>query len=255
MFRMPGNGESTPEPVERPDLLRRLGREGSQQRRTSIEKRAPVARMLHNNGRLVQLFQDSFRRKQLKFDFRLFAPSHSNSSRARIVHDWLPRVQRYLPRKRRVKLGEDGLGALGEIRTPLLTYSRIGSFSLQFGPRDKSRAGGRDALDLLDALRQDSKVSGTKCHLCLGPLTIHFSITIAKGPPVGGPLFAGNRYRVATRKIPTFVLRIPLSSSEKTPKGRFEHRWFAEQPLQQGRRRAGHSNPVLVQLDQRAISI
>jgi len=70
----------------------------------------------------------------------------------------------------------------------------------------------------------------------------------------GGPLFAGNRHRVATRKIPTFVLRMHVSSSEKAPKGKFEHRWFAEQPSQQARRRAGHSNPVPV-LPQRPISI
>jgi hypothetical protein len=44
---------------------------------------------------------------------------------------------------------------------------------------------------------------------------------------VGGPLFAGNRHRVATRKIPTFVLRMHVSSSEKAPEGKFEHRWFA----------------------------
>ena len=53
----------------------------------------------------------------------------------------------------------------------------------------------------------------------------------------GGPLFAGNRHRVATREIPTFVLRMHVSSSEKAPKGKFEHRWFAEQPSQQARRR------------------
>ena len=70
----------------------------------------------------------------------------------------------------------------------------------------------------------------------------------------GGPLFAGNRHRVATRKIPTFVLRMHVSSSEKAPRGKFEHRWFAEQPSQQERRRAGHSNPVPL-LPQRPISI
>jgi hypothetical protein len=57
-----------------------------------------------------------------------------------------------------------------------------------------------------------------------------------------------------TRKNPTFVLRMHVSSSEKAPKGKFEHRWFAEQPSQQERRRAGHSNPVPV-LPQRPISI
>jgi hypothetical protein len=79
-------------------------------------------------------------------------------------------------------------------------------------------------------------------------------------------LFAGNRRRVATRKIPTFVLRTRVSSSEKAPTGKFEHRWFGEQPSQQERRQAGHSTspmsqaevkryPVPVQLPQRAISI
>jgi hypothetical protein len=45
-------------------------------------------------------------------------------------------------------------------------------------------------------------------------------------------LFAGNRRRAATRKISTFVLRTRVSSSEKPPKGKFEHRWFGEQPSQ-----------------------
>jgi hypothetical protein len=79
-------------------------------------------------------------------------------------------------------------------------------------------------------------------------------------------LFAGTRRRVATRKMPTFVLRTRVSSSEKAPRGKFEHRWFGEQPSQQERRQAGHSTspmsqaevklyPVPVQLPQRAISI
>jgi hypothetical protein len=38
-----------------------------------------------------------------------------------------------------VKGGEGGRGALGEIRTSLLKHSGIKRFSLQFGPRDKSR--------------------------------------------------------------------------------------------------------------------
>ena len=54
--------------------------------------------------------------------------------------------------------------------------------------------------------------------------------------------------------MPTFVLSMHVGSSEKAPKGKFERRWFAEQPSQQERRRAGHSNPVPV-LPQRAISI
>ncbi len=60
-------------------------------------KRAPVARMLHNNGHLAQFFEGSFRCKQLKLDFRLFTRSHGNCG-AGILHDWLPRVQRYLHR-------------------------------------------------------------------------------------------------------------------------------------------------------------
>ena len=57
-------------------------------------KRAPVARMLHDDGRLAQFFEGPMRRKQLKFDFRLFTRSHGCP--AGITHDWLPRVQRYL---------------------------------------------------------------------------------------------------------------------------------------------------------------
>jgi hypothetical protein len=97
-------------------------------------------------------------------------------------------------------------------------------------------------------------------------LSDRISTIIAKGRQVDGPLFAGNRRRVATRKMPTFVLRTRVSSSEKAPKGKFEHRWFGEQPSQQERRQAGHSTspmsqaevklyPVPVQLPQRAISI
>ena len=58
-------------------------------------KRAPVARMLHDDGHLAQLFEGSLRRKQLEFDFCLFTRSHGNSG-AGIAHDWLPHVQRYL---------------------------------------------------------------------------------------------------------------------------------------------------------------
>ena len=58
-------------------------------------KRAAVARVLHDDRHLAQSFEGSLRRKQLKFDFRLFARLHGNS-RAGIVHDRLPRVQRYL---------------------------------------------------------------------------------------------------------------------------------------------------------------
>ena len=64
--------------------------------------------------------------------------------------------------------------------------------------------------------------------------------------PAGGPLFAGNRHRAAIRKIPAFVLSMHVGSSEKAPKRKFAHWWFAEQPSQQERRRADHSNPVPV---------
>ncbi len=51
--------------------------------------------MLQDDGHLAQFFEGSLRRKELKFDFRLLTGTHSNGD-AGIVHDWLPRVQRYL---------------------------------------------------------------------------------------------------------------------------------------------------------------
>jgi hypothetical protein len=51
--------------------------------------------LLHDNRRLAQFFEDALRRQQLELDFRLFARSHGNGG-ARVTHDWLPRVQRYL---------------------------------------------------------------------------------------------------------------------------------------------------------------
>ncbi|MDB5513564.1 MAG: hypothetical protein JWQ17_322 [Tardiphaga sp.] len=59
-------------------------------------KRAPVARMLQNDRQLSQFFEGSLRCKQFKFDFRLLSRAHDGG--ARIGHDWLPRVQRYLHR-------------------------------------------------------------------------------------------------------------------------------------------------------------
>jgi hypothetical protein len=54
---------------------------------------AAIARMLHDDGDLAQFFEDSLRRQQLKFDFRLFTRSYSNCCASRIGHDWLLGVQ------------------------------------------------------------------------------------------------------------------------------------------------------------------
>ena len=42
-------------------------------------KRAPVARMLHDDGHLAQSSKRSFRRKQLELDFRLLTRPHGDS--------------------------------------------------------------------------------------------------------------------------------------------------------------------------------
>lgn len=52
-----------------------------------------------------------------------------------------------------------GVGALGEIRTSLLKHSGIRRFSLQFGPRDKSR-GRRSGAFKFKVLRRDSRATG-----------------------------------------------------------------------------------------------
>jgi len=45
-----------------------------------------------------------------------------------------------------------------------------------------------------------------------------------------------------------------VSSSEKAPRGKFEHRWFGEQPSQQERRQAGHSTSPMSQAGSEALS-
>ncbi len=56
------------------------------------------------------------------------------------------------------------LGALGEIRTSLLRHSDIKRFSLQFGPRDKSRGRAEWCL-WANIFRQDSRATYHKCRI------------------------------------------------------------------------------------------
>ena len=47
-------------------------------RRFQPVKRAPIARVLHDDGNLAQFFESSLRREQLKFEFSLFTGAHRN---------------------------------------------------------------------------------------------------------------------------------------------------------------------------------
>ena len=129
----------------------------------------------------------------------------------------------------------------------MLTYSSIGSFLLKFGPRDKSRGRAEGCLWIcLGVLRPNPRATGQIEIPSPQPTKRLAFNQNCKVRPAGGPLFAGNRHRAAIRKIPTFVLSMHVGSSEKAPKRKFEHWWFAEQPSQQERRRADHSNLVPV---------
>jgi hypothetical protein len=60
-----------------------------------------------------------------------------------------------------------GNGALGEIRTPILTYSRIWSFGLQSGERDKSRGRAEGCPWIYLVLRQNPRATGqSESHPC-----------------------------------------------------------------------------------------
>ena len=66
-------------------------------------KRAPVARVLHDDRHVAQVFEGSLRRKQLEFDFRLRTRLHGNSG-AGIVYDRLPQRSSISPLRSRMNV-------------------------------------------------------------------------------------------------------------------------------------------------------
>ena len=99
--------------------------------------------------------------------------------------------------------------------------------------------GGGVPLDLLGCVAPQSKSNRANRIPSQQPTKRLAFNQNCKVRPAGGPLFAGNRHRAAIRKIPAFVLSMHVGSSEKAPKRKFEHWWFAEQPSAAGASASG----------------